>query len=136
MPASEYAAVIPRFVTAILAGRAPTIYGDGQQTRDFTFIENVVDANLKSAEAPLEACGEAYNIACGARISLLDLCGAINRLAGTAVTPDHAERRAGDIQHSLAEIGKARQRLGYEPRVSLEEGLRRTIEHLSAAAGA
>jgi nucleoside-diphosphate-sugar epimerase len=135
-PASEYAAVIPRFATAILGGTPPTIYGDGQQTRDFTYIANVVDANLRSAEAPDEACGEAYNIACGDRISLLDLVGAINRLAGGAVRAAHAERRAGDIQHSLADIGKARRLLGYEPAVGLEEGLARTIEHLRAPEGA
>jgi nucleoside-diphosphate-sugar epimerase len=135
-PASEYAAVIPRFATAILAGRPPTIYGDGQQTRDFTYIANVVEANLRSAEAPDVACGEAYNIACGERISLLDLVTAINRLAGGAVRPAHEAHRAGDIQHSLADIGKARRLLGYEPRVGLEEGLTRTIEHLRAPAGA
>jgi nucleoside-diphosphate-sugar epimerase len=135
-PASEYAAVIPRFVTAILAGTSPTIYGDGRQTRDFTFVANVVDANLRSAEAPESACGEAYNIACGERISLLDLVAAINRLAGGSVRASHAERRAGDIQHSLADIGKARRLLGFEPRVGLDEGLSRTIEHLRAPDGA
>jgi nucleoside-diphosphate-sugar epimerase len=135
-PVSEYAAVIPRFATAILEGRPPTIYGDGQQTRDFTYIANVVEANLRSAEAPENACGEAYNIACGERISLLDLVTAINRLAGGTVRPAHEARRAGDIQHSLADIGKARRLLGYEPCVGLEEGLTRTIEDLRTPAGA
>jgi nucleoside-diphosphate-sugar epimerase len=135
-PSSEYAAVIPRFATAVLAGKAPTIYGDGQQTRDFTFIANVVAANLLSAEASDAACGEAYNIACGDRISLLDLVAAINGLAGGSIRPAHEARRAGDIQHSLADIGKARRLLGYEPKVGLEEGLTRTIEHLRAHQGA
>jgi nucleoside-diphosphate-sugar epimerase len=135
-PASEYAAVVPRFATAILAGTPPTIYGDGRQTRDFTFIANVVEANLRSAAAPEDACGEAYNIACGERISLLDLVDAINRLAGGSVRASHAEPRAGDIQHSLADITKARRLLGYEPRVGLEAGLARTLEHLRAPGGA
>ncbi len=134
-PRSEYAAVVPRFIEAALRGEQPTIYGDGQQTRDFTFVENVVAANLLSAEAVEEACGQAYNVACGERISLLDLAAAINRLTGSQVGPRHAPPRAGDIRHSLADISKAERALGYRPAVDLEAGLARTIEAMRATEG-
>jgi len=134
-PRSEYAAVVPRFIEAALKGEQPTIYGDGQQTRDFTFVENVVAANLLSAEAAEEACGQAYNVACGERISLLDLAAAINRLTGSQVGPRHAPPRAGDIRHSLADISKAERALGYRPAVDLEAGLARTIEAMRATEG-
>lgn len=134
-PRSEYAAVVPRFIEAALKGEQPTIYGDGQQTRDFTFVENVVAANLLSAEAAEEACGQAYNVACGERISLLDLAAAINRLTGSQVGPCHAPPRAGDIRHSLADISKAERALGYRPAVDLEAGLARTIEAMRATEG-
>lgn len=128
-PASEYAAVIPKFVTAALAGDAPTIFGTGEQTRDFTFIENVVQANLRAAEAPETSCGTAYNVACGDRISLLELVRRIGALTGRPdLAPRHAPPRPGDIQHSLAGVDKARAGLGFEPRVSLDEGLARTID--------
>ncbi len=126
-PSSEYSAVIPKFTAALLAGRAPTIFGDGEQTRDFTYIENVVRANLLAAEAPDEACGEAYNVACGERISLLDLARRLGRITGREIPPVHGDPRPGDIRHSLADIGKARRLLGYEPRVGLDEGLERTV---------
>ena len=126
-PSSEYSAVIPKFTAALLAGRAPTIYGDGGQTRDFTYIENVVRANLLAAEAPEEACGEAYNVACGERISLLDLAARLGRITGREIAPVHADPRPGDIRHSLAGIDKARRLLGYEPVVGLDEGLERTV---------
>ena len=126
-PSSEYSAVIPKFTAALLAGKAPTIYGDGGQTRDFTYIENVVRANLLAAEAPEEACGEAYNIACGERISLLDLAERLGRITGRSIAPVHGDPRPGDIRHSLADIGKARRLLGYEPVVDLDEGLERTV---------
>lgn len=135
-PRSEYAAVIPRFIAAALRGERPTIYGDGHQTRDFTFVENVVAANLASAEAPEAACGQAYNIACGERTSLLELVAAINRLVGSRVEPHHAEARAGDIRHSLADIAKAERLLGYRPAIGLQAGLARTIEALRAEQGA
>jgi nucleoside-diphosphate-sugar epimerase len=127
-PASEYAAVIPKFVTSIAAGEAPTINGSGEQTRDFTYIDNVVSANLRAAEAPESACGEAYNVACGARISLLELVERINAHLGAAVRPVHGPPRPGDIQHSLAGIDKARIDLDYDPEIDFDEGLRRTIE--------
>jgi nucleoside-diphosphate-sugar epimerase len=125
-PRSEYSAVIPRFIAAIRGKTAPTIYGDGEQTRDFTYVDNVVQANLAACEAGEAALGGAYNIACGERISLNDLVGLLAGFAGTAVTPVHAAARAGDIKHSLAGIDKARALLGFEPRVAVRDGLRRT----------
>jgi UDP-N-acetylglucosamine/UDP-N-acetyl-alpha-D-glucosaminouronate 4-epimerase len=131
-PNSQYAAVVPNFVTAALAGRAPTIYGDGLQSRDFTFIDNVVDANLKSCEAPVGAAGRAYNVACGSAATLLDLLGILERITGSRLRPIHEPPRQGDVKHSLAAINEARDRLGYEPKVDLEEGLRRTVRAFRA----
>jgi len=127
-PSSEYAAVIPRFIAAVQARRPATIYGDGEQTRDFTFVDNVVQANFKACEAPEEVCGEAYNIACGDRISLNELLRRIGNVLDREVRASHEDPRAGDIRHSLAGIESARQRLGYRPEVGLEEGLRRTVQ--------
>ena len=138
-PASEYAAVVPRFATAILEGRSPTVYGDGLQTRDFNPVANAVEANLRALEAPDASCGRAYNIACGTRISLLDLIDRLCALAGRRVAPVHEPGRAGDIRHSLADITAARQGLGYVGAVSLDDGLRIAFEHyrdnLSRSAG-
>jgi UDP-glucose 4-epimerase len=125
-PKSEYAAVIPKFCTALLAGVSPTIFGDGRQTRDFTFIDNVVEANLLAASK--DVSGQVFNIACGERISLLELVSMLNELAGTDIAPKHAPSRPGDIRHSLADISLARRVLGFEPIVSVREGLRRTLE--------
>lgn len=127
-PASDYAAVIPRFATAMLAGQSPTIYGDGQQSRDFTYIENVVSANLAAAAAPAHVSG-AYNVAAGQRYSLLDLVAQINTLIGTTIAPIHAEGRAGDVRHSQASIEAIGAALGWEPVVHFSEGLRQTVEH-------
>jgi UDP-glucose 4-epimerase len=129
-PTSEYSAVIPLFVTAIKSGRAPTIFGDGEQTRDFSYIENVVQANLRSCDAGPAAHGGAFNIACGERISLNDLVGILGGFAGREVAPVYAPHRPGDIKHSLAGIEKAQALLGYMPRVSLREGLKRTWDSL------
>jgi nucleoside-diphosphate-sugar epimerase len=126
-PLSEYAAVIPKFITALLAGRSPTIYGDGEQSRDFTYISNVVEANLLAAEAPA-ASGRVFNIACGKRISLLELVAVLNDICGTNLTPEHTAPRPGDVRHSLADISPAQAVLGYEVTTSLEEGLRQTVE--------
>ncbi len=126
-PASEYAAVIPRFIAAALAGRPATIYGDGEQSRDFTFIDNVVAANLLAASAGEGVSGQVLNIACGARTSLLELVRMIGAAAGAKVTPRHEPPRAGDIRHSLAGVEKARAVLGFTPEIGLEEGLARTI---------
>jgi UDP-glucose 4-epimerase len=125
-PDSEYSAVIPKFIATIRAGGAPTIYGDGEQTRDFTYIDNVVQANLNACTAGPEALGQAYNIACGDRISLNELVGILAGFAGREVKPVHAPARAGDIKHSLAGIDKARRLLGFAPQVATREGLRRT----------
>jgi UDP-glucose 4-epimerase len=125
-PASEYAAVIPRFVTALLRGERPIIFGDGSVSRDFTYIDNVVDANLLAADAP-GATQATCNIGCGERHTLLDLLDVIGDLVGTKPGPIFAEARAGDVPHSLADISLARERLGYSPHVDLKEGLRRTV---------
>jgi nucleoside-diphosphate-sugar epimerase len=127
-PNSEYAAVIPRFIEAAKAGKQATIYGDGEQTRDFTFVENVIQANIRATEADSAACGEAYNIACGERISLNDLLARIGEVLEKKVSAVHDEPRAGDIRHSLAGIEAARNSLRYEPVVDFTEGLRRTIK--------
>jgi len=125
-PASQYAAVVPRFITAMLAGEPPTIYGDGTQSRDFTYVDNAVQANLLALEAPPAASGESINVACGKRYSLLDLVAALNEILGTDIAPRHDPRRPGDVLHSLASIEKAERLLGYRPVVDFHEGLRRT----------
>ncbi len=127
-PDSDYAAVIPRFITAIKAGESPTIYGDGEQTRDFTFVANVIEANLAASRAGKSALGRAFNIGCGTQISLNDLVRTLARLTGKAVEPVYTDPRAGDIKHSMAGIDEAREHLGFEPRIDLVEGLRRTLE--------
>jgi len=127
-PSSEYSAVIPRFMTAVKAGESPTIYGDGEQTRDFTFVANVIQANLGACTAGERALGRAFNIGCGERISLNRLLAGINRLAGREVFARHEAPRAGDVRHSLASIDAAREAIGYAPAVGLEEGLGRTLE--------
>jgi nucleoside-diphosphate-sugar epimerase len=127
-PESEYAAVIPRFIAAALHEGRATVYGDGEQTRDFTFVENVVRANVLACEADPDACGRVYNIACGQRISLNELLREIGGIVGRAVPVDHVDPRPGDIRHSLAGIDRAADRIGYRPAVDLQDGLRRTVE--------
>jgi len=126
-PNSAYSAVIPLFVTAMLAGKQPTVHGDGLQSRDFTYIDNVVAGNLAAATAE-GASGRVFNVACGRQFSLLDLLASINRVLGTDIEPIFIEPRTGDVKESLADITAAREVLGYEPVVSFEEGLRRSIE--------
>ncbi|MFA6563385.1 MAG: SDR family oxidoreductase [Verrucomicrobiia bacterium] len=126
-PQSEYAAAIPKFIASLLAGRAPTVFGDGEQTRDFTYVANIVDANLAAAAAP-EAAGQTFNIAGGRRISVNELIATLNQILGTAVAPSYAPPRPGDVLHSLADITKANRLLDGTPRVELAEGLRRTVE--------
>ena len=133
-PSSDYAAVIPKFIALMARGERPLIHGDGTQSRDFTFIDNVVQANLKAAEAP-NVGGEAFNVACGARYTLLDLVQALNRILRTSIEPRFGDPRPGDVQHSLADVDKARRLLGYEPTVTFEEGLERTVAWLRAADG-
>lgn len=127
-PGSEYSAVIPKFITSIKAGKSPTIYGDGGQTRDFTYIANVVQANLNACQAGESAFGGAFNVACGERISLNDLVAEIGKLAGNPVKAHHDEPRPGDIRHSLAAIDHARKHLNYEPVVNLRDGLKLTFD--------
>ena len=129
-PTSQYAAAIPKFVTALLAGEPPTIYGDGEQSRDFTFVDNVVQANLRALVAP-DAPGCVFNVACHRAITLNELLANIQEILGTRVEPRHVSPRPGDVRHSLADISLARDLLGYEPTVTVEEGLRRTVSHLS-----
>jgi len=131
-PDSAYAAVVPRFVEALLRGEAPVIYGDGMQSRDFTYIDNVVQANLAACSAGPAVAGEAFNIACGEAVTLLDLLQKMAEVSGRGVAPRFEPPRAGDVRNSLADIGKATRLLGYRPSVSFREGLRRTLE----AAGA
>jgi len=130
-PTSTYAAVIPRFITSVLSGTPPTIYGDGLQTRDFTYIDNVVQANLRACEAPKEACGRVVNIACGERISLLDILEIVYKLAGRRVDPKFEPSRPGDVRDSLADISLAKDLLGYEPQVGFPDGLSRTFDFFS-----
>jgi nucleoside-diphosphate-sugar epimerase len=125
-PTSEYAAVIPKFMTAIKRGARPTIFGDGEQTRDFSYVANVVQANLRSCEAGRAAFGSAFNIACGERISLNDLVGILGGFAERKIEPSYAPHRSGDIKHSLAGIDLARRLLGYRPEVSVRDGLRQS----------
>ena len=126
-PGSPYSGVISLFSTALLEGRQPTIYGDGGQTRDFTYVANVVDGVLRACEAP-NVAGEVINVATGGRISLNQLLQTINEIVGTSIEPIYEESRAGDVRDSQADISKAASLLGYAPLVTFEDGLRRTLE--------
>lgn len=133
-PTSEYAAVIPRFITALLSGRAPVVYGDGSQSRDFTFVANAVQACLLAAASPLGA-GEAMNVGCGERITLLDLLDELSRLLGAPAEPQFEGWRQGDVRHSLADISRAGALLGYRPLVSVREGLAQTFHWYAERGG-
>ena len=124
----EYAAVIPKFVLAALEGRPVEIHGDGAQSRDFTEVENVVEANVLAADAD-GAGGEVFNVGCGARVSLLDIVGKLELLVGRRIRRRFTESRAGDVRHSEADIDKARRVLGYVPKVEFDEGLQRVVEY-------
>jgi nucleoside-diphosphate-sugar epimerase len=132
-PTSPYSGVISVFATALLERRPPTIYGDGEQTRDFTYVANVVDGVLRACEAP-GASGEIINVATGGRISLNRLFEEMRKLVGGDVTPVYAESRAGDVRDSQADIAKAREILGYEPIVAFEDGLSKTVDWYRSAA--
>jgi nucleoside-diphosphate-sugar epimerase len=134
-PSSPYSGVISVFSTALIEGRQPTIYGDGEQTRDFTYVANVVDGVLRACTAP-SAAGEAINVACGTRISLNDLLRVMNGIAGTTTEAIYKEERAGDVKDSQADISKAKDLLGYTPSVSLEDGLRHTLAWCRSEAAA
>ena len=127
-PKSQYAAVVPRFIAAALAGEPPTIYGDGAQTRDFVYVANVVQANLLAARAPAaRVAGQVFNIGTGKSVSISELWDRVRSLTGVPVLPKHEAARAGEVKSSVAAIAKARERVGYQPVVDFDEGLRRTI---------
>jgi nucleoside-diphosphate-sugar epimerase len=127
-PDSEYAAVIPNFIKALLERRPPVIFGDGEQSRDFTYVANVVQANLLAMDAP-DVAGRVYNVACGERVTLNALVAELRDLLGSDVEPVYEPSRPADVRHSLADLSRARAELGYEPSVLLREGLTRTIQH-------
>lgn len=127
-PDGAYAAVIPKFIKALLNDERPTINGDGTQSRDFTYIENVIEANLKACKASHEAAGHAYNIAFGGRESLMDLYSQIMNLLGKDIEPIFGPERQGDIKHSNADIAKAREMLGYEPEWNFKQGIMAAID--------
>ena len=127
-PNSQYAAALPNFIRAFQRGQSPIIFGDGQQSRDFCFIENVVEANLLACAAPAErVAGQVCNIACGDSVSLLGVMDLLAELFGQRIAPDHRPSRPGDVRHSRADIGRAQALLGYQPKVRFAEGLRRTV---------
>jgi nucleoside-diphosphate-sugar epimerase len=127
-PASEYAAVIPRFILWALKGIPLEVHGDGTQSRDFTYIDNVVEANCLAAEAP-DAAGLAFNVGCGERVSLLEIAARLEELIGRPVARRHTPARPGDVPHTLADIARAKRLLGYTPLVPFDEGLRRTLDY-------
>lgn len=125
-PASDYAAVIPKFARMMIEGEQPPIYGDGEQSRDFTYVDNVLQANIKAAES--DVSGEVFNVACGERTTINELVAALNDTLGTDIEPTYEDPRPGDVRHSLADIGKAQSMIGYEPTVDFDEGLERTVQ--------
>ena len=127
-PDGAYAAVIPKFIKLLLKGETPTINGDGRQSRDFTYIENVIEANLKACAAPHEAAGEAFNIAYGGREYLIDIYNGLTEALGVDVQPNFGPDRPGDIKHSNADISKAKELLGYDPEWSFERGIKAAID--------
>ncbi|MCA1959858.1 MAG: SDR family oxidoreductase [Desulfomonile sp.] len=127
-PNSQYAAVIPRFVSALLSGSRPIVYGTGLQSRDFTFVRDVVEANLLAVDAPRSACGKAYNVGRGGNFSLLDLLAVLQEIIGNRIEPLFEAPRPGDVMHSSADISLASEVLGYRPRYGLQEGLEVTVE--------
>jgi UDP-glucose 4-epimerase len=128
-PSSPYSGVLAKFITLMLRGEQPAIFGDGEQSRDFTYIDNAVEANLLACKAPADqAAGQVFNVATGRRITLNEIFRALQSLTSYAGQPKHDPERGGDIKHSLADISKAEAALGYTPKVDFEEGLRRTVE--------
>jgi nucleoside-diphosphate-sugar epimerase len=125
---NEYAVVIPKFITSILKDEQPPVHGDGKQTRDFTYIDNVVDANLKAATAR-DVSGEVLNIACGEAYSVLDIVDVVNKILKKSIKPKFTPPRPGDVRDTLADISKAKRLLSYEPQVGFEAGIRRTIDY-------
>ena len=126
-PEGQYAAVIPKFVSLMLDGERPVVFGDGEQSRDFTYIDNAVQANVLAAEG--DVTGEAFNVGTGGRVTVNELVGALNDLLGTELDPIYDDPRPGDVRHSHADVSKAADLLGYDPEVGFEAGLKRTVEH-------
>jgi len=126
-PLSQYAAVVPLFITKLLKGESPLIHGDGEQSRDFTYIQNVVEANLAAAAAETPE-GRSVNIACGERITINEICQRIQQLLGTDIAPEYDEPRVGDVKHSLADISLAKRTIDYQPSVDLATGLQETVD--------
>jgi nucleoside-diphosphate-sugar epimerase len=126
-PSSQYAAAIPLFITQMMRGERPKIFGDGEQSRDFTHVSNIVEANLRAIEAPETAAGEVFNIACGERTTVNTLAREIAGLLGVAIQPVYEAPRPGDILHSFADIDKARKEIGFEPLVSFKQGLKKAV---------
>ena len=131
-PKSQYAAVIARFIQWGLSGQPLEVHGDGTQSRDFTYIDNVVEANLLAGKAPA-AAGEAFNVGCGQRVSLLDIITRLETLLGRKLERRHTPSRAGDVPHTLADVSKAKRLIGYSPLVDFDEGFRRTVEYFKSA---
>ncbi|MGH7353147.1 MAG: SDR family oxidoreductase [Candidatus Rokuibacteriota bacterium] len=127
-PKSQYAAVIPRFILRALRGKPLEVHGDGRQSRDFTYIDNVVDANVLAGRAP-DAAGEVFNVGCGTRVSLLDIVARLEALLGRPLERRHTPPRAGDVPHTLADVEKAKRLMGYTPLVDFDEGLQRTLAY-------
>jgi len=127
-PTSHYAAVIPKFITSMMKGAPPVIFGDGLQTRDFTFVQNVVEANILASTAPKKAVAESINIACSERITLNALVEKLNRILKKDISPTYAKERPGDIKHSYADIAKAKELLGYSPKYTFQQGIKKTAE--------
>jgi UDP-N-acetylglucosamine/UDP-N-acetyl-alpha-D-glucosaminouronate 4-epimerase len=132
-PHSPYGAAIPRFISAMLRGERPTIYGDGEQTRDFVYVDNIVSANIEAALAPAaHVAGQSFNIGCGERISLNRLIGELQEIIGTRIEPIYAEAKPGDVRHSQSDITRAREAFGYVPSVGVREGLEKTVQWMTA----
>lgn len=127
-PASEYAAVIPKFIQLMLKGESPAIFGDGEQSRDFTYIDNAVEANLLACRSEKVGRGEVINVACGESYTLNELVAALNEILGTRLSPIYTESKQGDVKRSLASLERARKLLGYEVKVDFREGLQRTVD--------
>jgi nucleoside-diphosphate-sugar epimerase len=128
-PSSPYSGVLAKFITQMLAGHQPTIFGDGEQSRDFTYIDNAVEANLLACTAPApQAAGKVFNVATGRRVTLNETFKLLQTLTAYSGSPIYAAERGGDIKHSLADISSAEKHLGYKPKVNFEEGLRRTVD--------
>jgi UDP-glucose 4-epimerase len=135
-PEGEYSAVIPKFVTRMLRGVQPVVFGDGRQSRDFVYIDDVAAANVLAGFADAQrVSGKCFNVACGRQTNLLELIAALNGALGTQIEPDFQPPRAGDVRESLADISQAREFLGYDPKVGFAEGLKRSIDYYRSVAG-